>query len=177
MQCYCRCLPQNWQRKGSRVDNLLVRTLIEINVARGFNVIAPRSTTYAAEQSTISSFLLRRETPQGRAMAIKLSETGLRSRQAANFAGERASAGLPTDLATPKLQVWDLVADGIEGNDCPQCKIPLVLARIRPSRLGFDLRTFRCDTCNHSEKRKITTNSRRLRTDKPWPSGNAPAQM
>ena len=40
----------------------------------------------------------------------------------------------------------------------------MMLTNIKPSMLGFDLRTFRCDICNHTEKVAVETNAKRRRT-------------
>lgn len=34
---------------------------------------------------------------------------------------------------------------------CPTCATPMDLARIQPDKRGFDLRTFECSHCEHSE--------------------------
>jgi hypothetical protein len=39
-----------------------------------------------------------------------------------------------------------------------------VLTNIKPSRLGVDLRTFKCDNCNHTEKLAVQTNAKRWRS-------------
>jgi len=36
-----------------------------------------------------------------------------------------------------------------------------MLTNIKPSRLGFDLRTFKCDKCNHTGKFSVETNAKR----------------
>jgi hypothetical protein len=35
----------------------------------------------------------------------------------------------------------------------------MILARIKPGRLNFDLRTFECVKCNHIEKTLVATDS------------------
>jgi hypothetical protein len=40
----------------------------------------------------------------------------------------------------------------------------MMLTNIKPSRFGFDLRTFKCDNCNHTEKFAIETNAKRRRS-------------
>jgi ribosomal protein S27AE len=32
---------------------------------------------------------------------------------------------------------------------CPKCSTRMMLARITPARVGFDLRTFECPRCDH----------------------------
>jgi hypothetical protein len=39
----------------------------------------------------------------------------------------------------------------------------MVLTNIKPSALGFDLRTFKCDVCNHTEKLAVETNAKKRR--------------
>jgi hypothetical protein len=34
---------------------------------------------------------------------------------------------------------------------CPKCTMQMYLAQIEPGRPGFDLRTFECPKCKHSE--------------------------
>lgn len=57
-----------------------------------------------------------------------------------------------------------LTADGITGNPCPRCHTRTTLTGIKPSRLGFDLRTFRCEKCNYTEKLAVETNAGRWRS-------------
>ena len=40
----------------------------------------------------------------------------------------------------------------IESPECPKCQGPMILSRIMPGRLKFDLRTFECVKCDHVEK-------------------------
>ena len=40
----------------------------------------------------------------------------------------------------------------IESPACPNCQAPMILARITPGRLNFDLRTFECVRCDHVMK-------------------------
>jgi ssDNA-binding Zn-finger/Zn-ribbon topoisomerase 1 len=44
---------------------------------------------------------------------------------------------------------------------CPKCQGPMVLARIVPGRLHFDLRTFECVKCDHVEKTLVATDPMR----------------
>jgi DNA-directed RNA polymerase subunit M/transcription elongation factor TFIIS len=34
---------------------------------------------------------------------------------------------------------------------CPRCGTQLILSRVEPDEPGFDLRTFQCPKCQHSE--------------------------
>ena len=40
----------------------------------------------------------------------------------------------------------------IQGHTCPRCLGPMVLTRIKPSRIGFELRTFQGVNCDHVDK-------------------------
>ena len=40
----------------------------------------------------------------------------------------------------------------IERHRCPKCQTQMVLKRIAPARLGFDVRTFECINCDHIHK-------------------------
>jgi ssDNA-binding Zn-finger/Zn-ribbon topoisomerase 1 len=40
----------------------------------------------------------------------------------------------------------------IESQECPKCRGPMMLSRITPGRLKFDVRTFECVKCEHVEK-------------------------
>jgi hypothetical protein len=57
-----------------------------------------------------------------------------------------------------------LTPDGIQGAPCLTCRATMMLTNIKPSRLGFDLRTFKCDNCNHTEKLSVQTNAKRWRS-------------
>ena len=57
-----------------------------------------------------------------------------------------------------------MTRDGIRGGSCPTCGVRMMLTSIKPSALGFDLRTFKCDVCHHTEKLTVATNSRRWRS-------------
>lgn len=43
-------------------------------------------------------------------------------------------------------------AVAIESQECPKCQGPMMLSRIMPGRLKFDVRTFECVKCEHVEK-------------------------
>ena len=62
------------------------------------------------------------------------------------------------------MSVTTLSADGIRGTACPNCRTRMMLTSIKPSRLGFDLRTFKCGGCNHTEKLAVETNAKRRRS-------------
>jgi hypothetical protein len=47
----------------------------------------------------------------------------------------------------------------IQSHACPKCLGPMVLARIKPSRIGFELRTFQGVNCDHVDKVVAETKS------------------
>jgi hypothetical protein len=57
--------------------------------------------------------------------------------------------GSKSEAATPPIIV--------ESDPCPKCQGPMILARIKPGRLNFDLRSFECVKCNHIEKSLVAT--------------------
>jgi ssDNA-binding Zn-finger/Zn-ribbon topoisomerase 1 len=63
-----------------------------------------------------------------------------------------------------EVTILFLTSDGIRGASCPVCQDQMMLTNIKPSRFGFDLRTFKCDNCNHTEKLAIETNAKRRRS-------------
>ncbi len=60
-----------------------------------------------------------------------------------------AMANSKYDSATPVI--------ALESGPCPKCEAPMMLARIIPGRLNFDLRTFECIKCDHVEKVLVAT--------------------
>ena len=40
----------------------------------------------------------------------------------------------------------------IQSHPCPKCRAPMVLTQIKPSRIGFELRTFQGVNCNHVDR-------------------------
>jgi hypothetical protein len=55
---------------------------------------------------------------------------------------------------------FPFAANGIAGHPCPECRSPMVLARIKPARLSFDLRAFECVRCNHVENVMVEVQAR-----------------
>jgi hypothetical protein len=47
----------------------------------------------------------------------------------------------------------------IEPHICPKCSGPMVLTRIKPSRIGFDMRVFQGVNCGHVDKVVTETDS------------------
>src|ERR1035441_9150193 len=61
----------------------------------------------------------------------------------------------------------------VESDPCPKCQGPMILARIMPGRLNFDLRAFECVRCNHIEKALVAIDrAARLAA---IPAGESPA--
>jgi hypothetical protein len=42
---------------------------------------------------------------------------------------------------------------------CPKCRAHMMLARIMPARMGFDIRTFECPRCEHVHEVMVETNA------------------
>jgi hypothetical protein len=40
---------------------------------------------------------------------------------------------------------------------CPKCRAHMILARILPARVGFDIRTFECPKCDHVHEEMVET--------------------
>lgn len=65
----------------------------------------------------------------------------------------RAPACFEGSIVT-ESQSWhsSLPTAAIESPECPKCQGSMMLSRIKPGRLKFDLRTFECVKCDHIEK-------------------------
>ena len=60
----------------------------------------------------------------------------------------------------PSLAVlFDASRIMIQAHTCPKCLGPMVLTRIKPSRIGFELRTFQGVNCHHVDKVVTETDS------------------
>jgi len=57
--------------------------------------------------------------------------------------------------------LFDPSSIAIQPHLCPKCLGPMVLARIKPSRIGFEMHTFRGLDCNHVDKVVTETYSMR----------------
>jgi len=42
---------------------------------------------------------------------------------------------------------------------CPKCRARMLLARIRPVRVGIDFRTFECPKCDHIHELMVQTDA------------------
>jgi hypothetical protein len=42
---------------------------------------------------------------------------------------------------------------------CPRCRAQMMLARIMPQNVGFDLRTFECPKCDHVHEVMVETDA------------------
>jgi hypothetical protein len=49
----------------------------------------------------------------------------------------------------------------IQSHACPKCPGPMVLTRIKPARIGFELRTFQGVNCDHVDK--VVTETRSMK--------------
>jgi hypothetical protein len=52
----------------------------------------------------------------------------------------------------PFLALFDSSRVGIRPHVCPKCQGPMILIRIRPSRIGFETSTFHGVNCDHIDK-------------------------
>jgi hypothetical protein len=60
----------------------------------------------------------------------------------------------------PSLAVlFDPSRIAIQSHPCPKCLGPMVLTQIKPSRIGFELRTFQGVNCDHVDKVVTETHS------------------
>jgi transposase-like protein len=51
----------------------------------------------------------------------------------------------------------DYINVQIQRPTCPRCQAHMMLARIMPARLGFDLHIFKCPKCDHVHEAMVTT--------------------
>jgi hypothetical protein len=66
----------------------------------------------------------------------------------------------PGDHIMPSLAVlFDPSRIAILPHPCPKCFGPMVLAHIRPSRIGFEKRTFQGVNCDHTDRVITETDS------------------
>jgi hypothetical protein len=60
----------------------------------------------------------------------------------------------------PSLAVlFDSSRVAIQPHRCPKCLRPMLLTHIKPSRIGFESRTFQGVNCDHVDKVVIATES------------------
>jgi hypothetical protein len=53
----------------------------------------------------------------------------------------------------PSLTVlFDPSRVAVQAHPCPKCLGPMVLTHIKPSRIGFEMRTFQGVNCDHVDK-------------------------
>jgi hypothetical protein len=53
----------------------------------------------------------------------------------------------------PSLAVlFDPSRIAIQPHTCPKCLGPMILTRVKPSRIGFEMRTFQGVNCDHVDK-------------------------
>ena len=55
--------------------------------------------------------------------------------------------------------LFDPSSIAIQPHLCPKCLGPMILARIKPSRIGFEMRTFQGVDCDHVDKVVSETHS------------------
>ena len=60
----------------------------------------------------------------------------------------------------PSLAVlFDASRIAIQSHPCPKCLGSMILVRIKPSRIGFEMRTFQGVNCDHVDKVVAETKS------------------
>jgi len=55
--------------------------------------------------------------------------------------------------------LFDASRIAVQPHLCPKCLGPMILTRIKPSRLGFEMRTFQGVNCHHVDKVVTETDS------------------
>ena len=64
------------------------------------------------------------------------------------------------DYIMPSLAVlFDASRIAIQFHPCPKCLGPMVLSQIKPSRIGYESRTFHGVNCDHVDKVVTATES------------------
>ena len=64
------------------------------------------------------------------------------------------------DYTMPSLAVlFDRSRVAIQPHPCPKCLGPMVLTQIKPSRIGYESRTFQGVNCDHVDKVVTATES------------------
>jgi hypothetical protein len=48
--------------------------------------------------------------------------------------------------------LFDVSRIAIQPHTCPKCSGPMILTRMKPSRIGFEMRTFQGVNCDHVDK-------------------------
>jgi len=65
----------------------------------------------------------------------------------------------------PSLEVLlDSSRMAVRSHTCPKCLGPMVLTHIKPSRIGFELRTFQGANCDHVDRVVGETRSMKWRS-------------
>ncbi len=55
--------------------------------------------------------------------------------------------------------LFDASRIAVQRHICPDCLGPMILTRIKPSRIGFEMRTFQGVNCHHVDKVVTETDS------------------
>lgn len=69
-------------------------------------------------------------------------------------------------MSVPSM--FTFTSNAIRYRPCGSCRAPMTFLRSKPARIGFELRTFECASCNNVEK--VTTETVAHR----WIEGLAP---
>jgi len=60
--------------------------------------------------------------------------------------------------------LFDTSRIAVQPHTCPTCLGPMILTRIKPARLGFEMRTFQGVNCQHVDRLVIETDSMKWRS-------------
>ena len=55
--------------------------------------------------------------------------------------------------------LFDASRIAVQPHTCPKCLGPMILTRIKPARIGFEMRTFQGVNCHHVDRVVIETDS------------------
>jgi hypothetical protein len=64
--------------------------------------------------------------------------------------------------------LFDASRVAIQPHACPKCLGPMILTRIKPSRIGFEMRTFQGVNCHHVDRVVTETDSMKWRSSGLW---------
>jgi hypothetical protein len=60
--------------------------------------------------------------------------------------------------------LFDASRVAVQPHICPDCLGPMILTRIKPARIGFEMRTFQGVNCHHVDRVVIETDSMKWRS-------------
>jgi hypothetical protein len=60
--------------------------------------------------------------------------------------------------------LFDTSRIAVQPHTCPECLGPMILTRIKPARIGFEMRTFQGVNCQHVDRLVTETDSMKWRS-------------